>query len=52
MFLIQIVHSIETGGKEGLPYDLIAIVLLNRLPLFYLLTIDDNIFKIKPLNSI
>jgi hypothetical protein len=33
------------GGKGGLPYDLMGFMVVSRLPLIYMLTSDNNIFK-------
>jgi hypothetical protein len=48
MLQLQVVHSMINGGKGGLPYDLMGFMLASRLPLIYMLTIDDNIFKTPP----
>jgi hypothetical protein len=39
-----------TGGKGGLSRDLLAFMLLSRLPLIYMLVSDSNIFKSPPLS--
>lgn len=39
------------GGKGGLPYDLMGFMILSRLPLIYMLSIDNNIYRIPPVNT-
>ena len=48
MMQLQILHSMINGGKGGLPYDLMGFMIVSRLPLLYMFTIDDNIFKTPP----
>lgn len=48
---LQIYHSIKTGGKGGLPYDLLAFSVISRIPMLYFLIDSDNIFRITPLNT-
>jgi len=42
---LQVLHSMFNGGKGGLPYDLMGFMVVSRLPLIYMLTSDNNIFK-------
>lgn len=39
------------GGKGGLPYDLMGFMILSRLPLIYMLSIDNNIYRIPPAST-
>ena len=50
MMNLQIYHSIKTGGKGGLPYDLLAFTIISRIPMLYFLIDKNNIFRITPLN--
>ncbi len=40
MLIHQVLHSMTSGGKGGLPKDLIGFMIISRLPLFYMLGID------------
>ena len=51
MLQLQVVHSMLNGGKGGLPYDLMSFMIVSRLPLMYMLAVDNNIFKTPPVSS-
>ncbi len=38
MLQLQVVHSMMSGGKGGLPYDLMGFMIISRLPLVYMFT--------------
>lgn len=38
MLQLQVVHSMMSGGKGGLPYDLMGFMIVSRLPLVYMFT--------------
>ena len=35
---LQVVHSMMSGGKGGLPHDLMGFMIVSRLPLVYMFT--------------
>jgi hypothetical protein len=49
MLNLQIVHSMLSGGKGGLPIGLIGFILISRIPIFYVFGFE-NVFRIPPAN--
>lgn len=47
MMQLQVVHSMISGGKGGLPYDLMGFMIVSRLPLLYMF-MEHNVFRILP----
>ena len=48
---LQILHSMVNGGKGGLPLDLLGFMVVSRLPLMYMLSTEDNIFRTAPASN-
>jgi hypothetical protein len=47
LLMWQILHSMESGGKGGLSLNLIVIIFLSRVLIFYSMIVEESIFRIE-----